>query len=107
MMGHVSMAYVSTVRHGMDIACRYDLNLYSQESDMSIGIEYAPPTSEQVLKARWTLGEGLAFLLEGKWNGALVALGLNLQLRGASSGSESWDRGIVTASPKLGIQVQI
>lgn len=100
------MAYVSTVRHGMDVACRYDLNLYSQESDMSLGVEYAPANSEQIVKARWTLGEGLAFLLEGKWNGALVALGLNIQLRGPG-GTSSWDKGFVSATPKLGIQVQI
>lgn len=107
MMGHVSMAYVSTVKNGMDFACRYDLNLYSVESDLSIGVEYAPPNREQVLKARWSLGEGLAFLLEGKWNRAIFSLGLNLQLQGATEASAPWDRGLVSASPKLGIQIQI
>ncbi|KAI9015554.1 hypothetical protein DFJ74DRAFT_635594 [Hyaloraphidium curvatum] len=104
MMGHLSLAYVSTIRRGMDVACRYDLNLYSQESDLALGIEYAPPNSDQMMKARLCLSDGLSLLYEGRWRGAVVSLGLSLQLRGPNG---AWDRSGMTATPKLGFFVTV
>ncbi|KAJ3170155.1 Mitochondrial distribution and morphology protein 10 [Geranomyces variabilis] len=76
MMGHVSASYTTTVRRGLSVATRYRFNVYSYEADMAVGVEYAPAGSEQVIKTRLSLTEGLALRLEGQYRRALISIGL-------------------------------
>ncbi|KAJ3157515.1 Mitochondrial distribution and morphology protein 10 [Geranomyces michiganensis] len=76
MMGHVSASYTTTVRRGLSVATRYRFNVYSYEADMAVGLEYAPVGSEQVIKTRLSLTEGLALRLEGQYRRSLISIGL-------------------------------
>ncbi|TPX67586.1 hypothetical protein SpCBS45565_g03719 [Spizellomyces sp. 'palustris'] len=79
MMGHVSASYATTIRKNLTMATRYDFNVYSYEADLVLGVEYAPPEKEQLVKARVSLSEGLALKLEGQYKRALFSIGLMTQ----------------------------
>ncbi|KAJ3044628.1 Mitochondrial distribution and morphology protein 10 [Rhizophlyctis rosea] len=93
-MGHVAAAYTTTVSPGLNVSTRYKLNVYSYETDVGVGFEYAPAIGEskvmgttvreQCVKAKISLIEGLAVKLEGRYKEALVGIGFMTQFgRGA------------------------
>ena len=51
-MGHLTTAYMSTILPNLDMATQCEFNMYSFETDLSLGIEFAPPGSKQMLKAK-------------------------------------------------------
>ncbi|KAJ3086146.1 Mitochondrial distribution and morphology protein 10 [Quaeritorhiza haematococci] len=76
MMGHITSSYTTTVRPNMDLSTRYDFNTYSYESDLAVGMEYAPQGKDQLMKARVSLSQGLALKLESRYKRALFSIGL-------------------------------
>lgn len=49
-MGHLSFSYTSTVAPGADVSARYDFNAYSYESDLAVGVEWAPLGRGEMVK---------------------------------------------------------
>ncbi|RKO85322.1 hypothetical protein BDK51DRAFT_32440 [Blyttiomyces helicus] len=94
MMGHVSSAYTTTIRPNLTMATRYDLNVYSYEADVAVGLEYAHGKTDQVVKAKISLMQGLALKLEGRYQQAVFSVGLMTQF---------------TVNPRrsIGVEVQI
>ncbi|KAI9356553.1 hypothetical protein DFJ73DRAFT_823145 [Zopfochytrium polystomum] len=80
MMGHVSASFTSTVFPDLVMSTAYDFNTYSYESDLSLGLEYAPKDAEQVLKAKFGLSKGIGLKIEGRYNGqVLVGIGMTTE----------------------------
>ncbi|KAI8819433.1 uncharacterized protein EV422DRAFT_568858 [Fimicolochytrium jonesii] len=75
-MGHFSTSYTTTVRSGLTMSTRYDINVYSYEADLAVGLEYLRKDRSQMVKARVSLVEGLALKLEGQYRRALLSIGL-------------------------------
>ncbi|KAL2914056.1 Mitochondrial distribution and morphology protein 10 [Polyrhizophydium stewartii] len=93
-MGHVGAAYATTVAKDMEMATRYDFNVYSFDADVGVGIEYAPAGQDQVLKGKLSLAEGLSLRFDGRIRGALYSLGMS-----TAFGPEP--------RPSIGLQVQV
>jgi len=74
-MGFISSTYTSTVAKGMYMSTRYNFNVYSYESDLAFGVEYNPEKSDQLIKAKISLKDGIAVLLEGKFQKARYNIG--------------------------------
>jgi hypothetical protein len=82
-MGHFLCDYSTAVSPQIFAATRYDLNVHSFDSDISLGIEYsAPNNSGQVLKAFLSLQNGLGLRLDGLWNGVICSIGLGTSFLG-------------------------
>lgn len=47
-MGHVRMAYAAMVTKDLSVCTRYDINVYSYESDLVIGAEYLLRNQEEL-----------------------------------------------------------
>ncbi|KAJ3331726.1 Mitochondrial distribution and morphology protein 10 [Blyttiomyces sp. JEL0837] len=76
MMGHLSTSYTSTIWPKMAMSTSYEFNIYSYDSDVSVGIEYGHAEKEQLIKARFSLAQGLALKLEGRYKSSLVGIGI-------------------------------
>lgn len=72
------------------LSTRYDFNVYSYESDLSVGFDWFPGI-ERLVKMRFGLKRGLQIMLDGRYrnawfsfgimrgNGSSFSVGLNLQ----------------------------
>ncbi|KAI9204962.1 uncharacterized protein BJ171DRAFT_93152 [Polychytrium aggregatum] len=76
MMGHLSATYTATVRPHLDISTRYDLNVFSFESDVSAGLEYSPIDKAHVFKTSVSLAEGFAVKFESRFHRLIASVGL-------------------------------
>jgi len=76
-MGFVSSTYTSSICKGMYMATRYNFNLYSYNSDLAFGIEYSPEKKNQLIKAKISLKDGIAVLLEGKYQNTRYSAGFS------------------------------
>ncbi|KAI8910952.1 hypothetical protein EDD86DRAFT_225170 [Gorgonomyces haynaldii] len=92
-MGHFSWCYCTTVRPNVMMAARYDLNVYSYESDLSFGLEYSHEKGE-ALKIGVGTGQGLSLRYDGIFQNALYSVGMSTQF-GSQSGQT------------LGIQIEL
>jgi distribution and morphology protein 10 len=75
-MGHFSFSFGADVSKNMKMATRYDFNMYSYDSDLSFGVEYAPENSKQVLKGRISFSNGLGLSLSGMFQQILYTIGM-------------------------------
>jgi len=101
-LGHLTYTYVSSLGHGLDFGVGYDLNWYSQTSELSFGLEYVNQSQASLplllkLSAStsprfaaslsfkshasilWTLGFG-ADVVHTPGKGTHVAKGLGLEI---------------------------
>ncbi|CAK5275751.1 unnamed protein product [Mycena citricolor] len=95
MLGHISSAYSSRVSRDLSLASRFDFNVYSYESEWTMGAEWwmrsradadsedeSPLTSREsgqvrgVLKARASTNRDVALLWEGRVQQTLVSVGV-------------------------------
>ncbi|KXS22011.1 hypothetical protein M427DRAFT_26688 [Gonapodya prolifera JEL478] len=75
MMGHLSFSYTSTVAHGADVSARYDFNAYSYESDLAVGVEWAPLGRGEMVK--FGVGkEGIRLTFQKALPRAIVSFGV-------------------------------
>ena len=51
-MGHLSAVYATATSPNLLLSTRYDFNVYSLDSDLAVGLVYAPKDKDQVLKLR-------------------------------------------------------
>ncbi|KAI0776030.1 mitochondrial distribution and morphology protein 10 [Trametes elegans] len=99
MLGHISGAYAARVSRDLSLASRFDFNVYSYESEWSVGAEWwqrrgkerplTSPTDDSqpslsgladevqgVVKARVSTTTDVALLWEGRLRNVLVSLGV-------------------------------
>ncbi|KAJ1550543.1 Mitochondrial distribution and morphology protein 10 [Nowakowskiella sp. JEL0078] len=76
MMGHFQTSYTATVAPALNMSTRLEFNSYSYESDLAIGLLYAPEGQDQLLRARISPLQGLSLKLEGKYKQAIFGVGL-------------------------------
>ncbi|KAG4098249.1 hypothetical protein H8356DRAFT_1672297 [Neocallimastix lanati (nom. inval.)] len=76
-MGFISSTYTSSVAKGMYMSTRYNFNIYSYNSDLAFGIEYKPQKKNQLVKAKISLKDGIAFLYEGRYQRARYNIGFS------------------------------
>ncbi|KAI9223462.1 hypothetical protein BC828DRAFT_375853 [Blastocladiella britannica] len=92
-LGHVSTSYTTWVLPGLRGACRYDYNVHSFESNLSVGVAYSPnadcrtslsaletaSTPGQpgtLIKVRYGIARGLALIYQQCWGALGVQLGV-------------------------------
>ncbi|KAI0034062.1 mitochondrial distribution and morphology protein 10 [Vararia minispora EC-137] len=100
MLGHISGAYAAQVSRDLSLGSRFDFNVYSYESEWTMGAEWwlrraraaedAPPTSAAlhsslhdvtgVVKARVSTSNEVAVMWEGRLSNLLVGIGLAANL---------------------------
>ncbi|KAH9846952.1 mitochondrial distribution and morphology protein 10 [Lenzites betulinus] len=100
MLGHISGAYAARVSRDLSLASRFDFNVYSYESEWSVGAEWwqrrgkvrplPSPTDDEahpslseladevqgVVKAKVSTATDIALLWEGRLRNVLVSLGV-------------------------------
>ncbi|KAF8351126.1 mitochondrial distribution and morphology protein 10 [Amanita rubescens] len=93
MLGYISGAYTAQVNQDLSLSSRFEFNVYSFESDWTMGAEWwlrSPPESEGengtgsqtmrdvhgVLKARASTSNNISLLWEGRLKSMLVGLGV-------------------------------
>ena len=58
-MGHLSTSYTTNVYPSLLMTSRYDFNIFSYDSDVSIGVQISPSNenseADQTLRARFSL----------------------------------------------------
>ena len=54
-MGHFESSFGTTIAENIRMATRYDFNMYSFDSDLSLGVEYQDPLDDQILRAKVSL----------------------------------------------------
>lgn len=64
-MGHFESSFGTTLTEYIRVATRYDFNMYSFDSDLSLGVEYKDPLDDQVLRAKVSLINVLFNLYRG------------------------------------------
>jgi mitochondrial distribution and morphology protein 10 len=95
MMGHLTTSYTTTINPQFTMSTRYDMNMYSYESDIAVGGEFRSFGSAtdaelnklvgekkkegQVLKARMSMRNGVGIKLEGKYKRALWSVGMETE----------------------------
>ncbi|KAJ3339341.1 hypothetical protein HDU93_008346 [Gonapodya sp. JEL0774] len=68
-------SYTSTVAPGADVSARYDLNVYSYDSDLAVGVEWAPLGRGEMVK--FGVGkEGIRLLFQKLLPRAVVSFGV-------------------------------
>jgi distribution and morphology protein 10 len=75
-MGHFSAAYTVAKNKLFRMATRYDLNIFSYDSDLSFGIEFAPEDEQQRINASVSLENGIAFRYESYYKQLVYSIGL-------------------------------
>ena len=97
-MGHLSSCYVTkSSQHHLTVATQYDLNLYSRDADVSVGVEYSPPSMDQLIKARISPSEGIMVHYSGRLEHGMYSVGI-----GTTFGSAT-----VKPKPIIGFELQI
>jgi len=89
MLGYVATAYTAQVSRDLSLSSRFEFNVYSFESDWTMGAEWwlrgyrndvADQLTEQevcgVLKARGSTSNSVSLLWEGRLKSMLVGLGV-------------------------------
>ncbi|KAJ3359684.1 Mitochondrial distribution and morphology protein 10 [Kappamyces sp. JEL0680] len=75
-MGHLATSYSTSLNSVVTLSTRYDFNIYSYDSDVSVGVEFAPAAKNQLLQGRLSLANGLGFCLSGKLEQVLYRIGM-------------------------------
>lgn len=60
-MGHLGITYARSYKKHLLMATRYDFNYFSYDSDLSVGLIYAPAEKNQLIKVRMGLQTVLVF----------------------------------------------
>lgn len=81
-MGHVSLSYFTcTLLKHLKMAARYDINMYSFDSDLGVGLFYA--VYDRMLKFRIS-SQSIGIQLESYFNSFLIAVGVSVDKRSSS-----------------------
>ncbi|KAJ3206537.1 hypothetical protein HDU82_004453 [Entophlyctis luteolus] len=81
MMGHYNTTYTATIRPNFILATSYEINSYSYNSDISVGVAFSPEDStNRLLKCRFSMTQGIALLLEGQFKRSIIGLGVSTNL---------------------------
>ena len=62
-MGHLSTSYATSLSPVVSVSTRYDFNIYSYNSDISVGIEFSPISKDHLLQGRFSLANVFLILL--------------------------------------------
>ncbi|KAJ3103003.1 Mitochondrial distribution and morphology protein 10 [Phlyctochytrium planicorne] len=81
MMGHLGTSYATSLSSSVTMATRYQFNIFSYDSDLSVGIDFRPPEQRNVLKAKFSLKDGIGMKIEGRYQRILYSLGLMTELK--------------------------
>ncbi|RKP03359.1 hypothetical protein CXG81DRAFT_24014 [Caulochytrium protostelioides] len=77
MMGHASVAYTTSPTPRLRVATRYDVNVYSYESDWAIGFSFLPGAADgPMLKARFSVTDGFGLKYMAQCRGGLLGIGV-------------------------------
>ncbi|CAG8477814.1 5836_t:CDS:2 [Dentiscutata heterogama] len=106
-MGHMSAAFAAQISEDLALCPRYEFNIYSYESDLTIGAEWWQRESfddvnavsnespelkgdvQGVIKASISTGKGITLLWEGRYRKTLFGLGLVTNLKSGFSPIQS------------------
>lgn len=101
-MGHMSAAFAAQVSEDLALCPRYEFNIYSYESDLTIGAEWWQRESiddvnavsnespelkgdvQGVIKTTISTGKGITLLWEGRYRKTLFGIGLMANLKSGS-----------------------
>jgi distribution and morphology protein 10 len=79
-VGYWSTAYTAYIGPNFIMATRYNINIYSYQTNLSVGCEYVPKDTDHLLKLRLSEQDGLALFYVTKLNQVKIGFGFQTEL---------------------------
>eukprot|EP00158_Paraphelidium_tribonemae_P004331 Partr_v1_DN26696_c1_g1_i1_m69332 putative Component of the ERMES MDM complex, which serves as a molecular tether to connect the endoplasmic reticulum and mitochondria. Components of this complex are involved in the control of mitochondrial shape and protein biogenesis and may function in phospholipid exchange. mdm10 is involved in the late assembly steps of the general translocase of the mitochondrial outer membrane (TOM complex). Functions in the tom40-specific route of the assembly of outer me len=86
-MGYITAVYGTMTANDLLLSTRYDFNIYSFDSDLSVGLVYFPRNRDQLMKIRLGFQQGLAVAWEASNGPVTVSIGANTNSAIVGSGT--------------------